>query len=325
MSRDSNDGVAAPMRVMDSLSDAIQHTRQMLFEPFEFERWLMFGVIAFLDVALAGGGLAQTGGRFSFPGGQDSRSTASSSDMQHAMEWIGQHFGTIILVAVPLVLIVLAIHIALLYVGCRGQVMFVRAVALNGGRIGEHWSAVKDAAFSLFAFRLVLLAIGFTSMLVILALAVIVVLAQGGIQSGEALLVTAIPFVLVFLAFVITFGLIHLFLRSFVVPLMWARDLRCVQAWHVFLGIARDNVGPLLLYVIIKIAYGIGFAFVTLLAGCLTCCIGWIPVIHHVLFAPYYVFDRAFSMEMLASTGRGDLTLHPGFGVADAGVSNQTA
>lgn len=312
------------MRVMDSLSDAIQHTRQMLFEPFEFERWLMFGVIAFLDVALAGGGLARTGGNFSFPSSENSRSTTSSSDMEHAMAWIGQHLGTIILIAIPVVLIVLAIHIALLYVGCRGQVMFVRAVALNGGKIGEHWRAVKDAAFSLFAFRLVLLAIGFVTTVVLLVFAVIVVLAQGGIQSGEALFLTAIPFVLVFLLFVIAFGLIHLFLRSFVVPLMWAHDLTCVEAWRVFLGIASANVLPLLGYVLIRIAYGVGFAIVSMLAGCLTCCIGWLPVVHHTLFAPFYVFDRAFSMEMLASTGQDNAALRPHLGLAEVDDTNPT-
>jgi hypothetical protein len=35
----------------------------------------------------------------------------------------------------------------------------------------------------------------------------------------------------------------------------------------------------------------------------MTCCIGFLPYVHHVVFAPYYVFDRAYSLYMLESLG----------------------
>ena len=291
------------MRIGDGLQAAIDRARRMLFEPFNFERWLLFGIIAFLDLFLAGGGLTRAGSNVSWRSQGGNQSSFNGSSVDHMAEWIGQNIGLILLIAVPAILIGLAIHVALLYVGCRGQLMFVRAVSLNGGQIGDHWGAVKRPATSLFFFRLVLMGVQLGIMLVIAAFALIAFAAQGGIRSGEALLFIMLPFAFVFVLVAIAMGLVHLMLRSFVAPLMWAHDLTCLEAWRVFAAIARENLLPLAGFVVVKIAYRICFGIATVLVGCFTCCIGWLPVVHHTLFAPYYVFDRTFSMELLAMTG----------------------
>ena len=47
------------------------------------------------------------------------------------------------------------------------------------------------------------------------------------------------------------------------------------------------------------------FSLVAALAGVLgallTCCLGFLPVIHQTIMAPYYVFERAWTLEILAS------------------------
>ncbi len=291
------------MRVMDAVSASIDRTRTMLFEPFDFERWLTFGVIAFLDVFLAGGGLSRSGARFS---GQGQGGSQSSPNLDGAAEWLGENAVYIVLIAVPIVLIALAIHVGLMYVGCRGQIMFVRSVSMNGGKLGDHWSAVKHPAWSLFLFRLGLLAVWLVFVLVLILFFLIAIGVQGGFRSGEALLYTLIPFGLVVVAGGVVLALIQVLLRAFVVPLMWARDLSCTEAWQVFIPLAKANVGSVIGFILIKIAYSIGFSIATLFVGCLTCCIGLLPVVHHTLFAPFYVFDRAFPMEMLAMSREDD-------------------
>jgi hypothetical protein len=291
------------MQVGEALQTAIERTRTMLFEPFVFERWLLFGVVAFLDVFLAGGGLTHSGANFSGHSGGGSQFPPNTD---RVVEWLSQHAVQIILIAIPLFLIALAIHIALLYVGCRGQVMFVRAVSMNGGQLGDHWSAVKGPAYSLFLFRIVLLGVWLGFVLIIGAFLLIAIGVLSGTQSGGALLLILIPFGVIFLLAVFGLGLVQLMLRSFVVPIMWARDLPCMEAWRVFARIAAGNALPLIGFVALKVAYSIGFGIATMFVGCLTCCVGLLPVVHHTLFAPYYVFDRAFSLELLAMTGEDD-------------------
>lgn len=303
MSRESTGMPGERMQVGKALQSAIDRTRTMLFEPFDFERWLLFGIVAFLDVFLAGGGLTRSGANFS---SQSQGGSQFPPNTDQAVEWLSQHAVQIILIAIPLFLIGLAIHIALMYVGCRGQVMFIRAVSMNGGQLGDHWNAVKRPAFSLFLFRLVLIGVWLAFILIVSAFLLIAIGIQGGIQSGQALLLTLIPFGVVFLIAVFGLGLVQLMLRSFVVPIMWARDLPCMEAWRVFARIAGGNALPLIGFVAVKVVYSIGFGIATMFVGCLTCCIGLLPVVHHTLFAPYYVFDRAFSLELLAMTGQDD-------------------
>jgi hypothetical protein len=63
----------------------------------------------------------------------------------------------------------------------------------------------------------------------------------------------------------------------------------------------REHVGALILFWVV----GAGFAIVAGLAGILgaliTCCLGFLPVIHQTIMAPYYVFERAWTLEILAS------------------------
>jgi len=299
MGFDADGTIAQRMRIGDALQAAIDRARRMLFEPFDIERWLHFGILAFLDVFLAGGGATRFGSNVS----SNSQGGKPAPDLDHLADWIGQNIGPIALIAVPLIFVGLAIHVALLYVGCRGQLMFVRAVAMDGGQIGDHWGAVKRPATSLFFFRLVLLGVFLAIALAISAFALIAFAILGEVPSGEALLFTLVPFALVFFFVALCMGLVHLMLRSFVAPLMWAHGLTCVEAWGVFWPIARKNALPLAGFVVVKIAYSVCFAVATMFVGCLTCCIGLLPVVHHAIFAPFYVFDRAFSMELLAMTG----------------------
>lgn len=296
-------GASGRMRVMDAVQGSIDRTRTMLFEPFDFERWLLFGILAFLDMFLAGGGLTRSSANVS---GQNHGGGSQPPNFDQAVDWLSRYAVQITLIAVPLIVIVLAIHVGLLYLGCRGQLMFVRAVSQNGGKIGDHWSEVKVPAYSLFLFRLALLGIwlAFIAVLAVFLFAAIGI--QGGIHSGEALFFTLVPFGIVVVLCGIALGIVQVMLRSFVVPLMWARALSCLEAWRIFLPVANNNLASLIGFLVIKIAYSIGFGIVSIFAGCLTCCIGLLPVVHHTLFAPYYVFDRVFTMELIAMTGEDD-------------------
>jgi hypothetical protein len=103
----------------------------------------------------------------------------------------------------------------------------------------------------------------------------------------------------------LAFLVIHLLLTTFVMPLMYKDDVLCIEGWRRFRVMSSGNVGPILLLFVIRFAYFIGFGIVAFFVGCLTCCIGFIPYIYHTLFAPFYVFDRAYSLHAIESLGPG--------------------
>jgi len=61
---------AQPMEVMNSVNAAIARTRRMLFQPFNLSKWVVLGVIIFLDVWFGGGRNFGGGGNFNPGGGQ---------------------------------------------------------------------------------------------------------------------------------------------------------------------------------------------------------------------------------------------------------------
>jgi len=216
----------------------------------------------------------------------------------------------VLAIGIPFMLVMVVFTVAVLWLTSRGQMMFIRAVALDDEQLGPNWRETRVPAWSLFRFRLVLAAIGYVLGLFVMVFGYLT--ARGILLSEEPeiwiLLGALVPYIILLVVFGVCFGLISLFLRGFVSPLMFHLNCPCVEAWRVFLNLLSGNVLSLLGYVGIKIAYQIAFGLVAMLVGCVTCCIGMLPVIHHALFAPFYVFDRAFPMYMLGSLGP-DFTL----------------
>jgi hypothetical protein len=112
-----------------------------------------------------------------------------------------------------------------------------------------------------------------------------------------------LPIAAVFAVGVLVLSLIQALLRNFVAPLMYRFDARCLEAWKIFGQACRGNIGRIILFFLIRLAYLIPMFFMMCLGGCLTCCIGFIPVIRESLFAPLYVFDRAYSLCVIGSLG----------------------
>ena len=56
-------------------------------------------------------------------------------------------------------------------------------------------------------------------------------------------------------------------------------------------------------YALLKFVVGIAVGLAVLIASCLTCCIGALPLINQTLFQPIYYAERAWSLKLLAQLG----------------------
>ena len=288
--------------VTGALDRAIQHAKRVLFRPFDMGKWLSFGVIVFLEVLLQGGG----GFNFNLPSNRSSGSGADVGEIVRAgHDWVVAHLAVILMIGIPLLVFAFAFGIVMLWLRSHGQVMLIRAVAENDARIGENWRETRAAAWSLFLFRLVLNLISFTCVVLALAIGVVLVLgiASRGGASAWHFVMGLLPLLGVGLTLALVLTLIQTLLRNFVSPLMVHLDLPCLAAWSKLREIARGNLLRIALFILIRFVYLIAFGIAALLVGCLTCCIGFLPVIHQALFAPFYVFDRAYSLYVLESAG----------------------
>ncbi|HEV8628907.1 MAG TPA: hypothetical protein VGV61_01220, partial [Thermoanaerobaculia bacterium] len=77
----------------------------------------------------------------------------------------------------------------------------------------------------------------------------------------------------------------------------------CGQALRVAWRLIPPHIGTFVAYVALKIAFIFVAAIVAFVAGCFTCCIGFLPVIAQTILQPFLYFERAWSLFLLRQAG----------------------
>lgn len=300
------------MRVTESMGPAWETMKRMLFRPFNIGTWFSFGFIFFLQSCMEGGGggnnlrLPNMGGNGGNGGGGSSGDTGNNlagifHDLLRPTPEIPE-IGVLVLILAAVIVVAIPLVILMLWLGTRGQMMAIRAVATGQPGIGDHWNATRDAGGKLLKFHLAMTGIGTVIFLPIVGGGVL--LAMPMIRDGaaiESILPALIGLGMVALLFMIPLLLVSAMARNFVAPIMLKHGIGAREGWVRFWAVGKNHIGGLFLFYVMRIIVGIGAGIVGIVAGFLTCCLGFLPVLHQTVMAPYYVFERAWTLEVLAS------------------------
>jgi len=113
--------------------------------------------------------------------------------------------------------------------------------------------------------------------------------------------------VLILIGYLIIFGFISLFLKDFVVPIMYKHRVGVIKGWGIYLKLLSSHFFAFIGFGLFKFILGIAVFIGVLLFALMTCCIGLlvliIPYIGAVLILPVSYTFRAFSIEFLAQFG----------------------
>jgi hypothetical protein len=110
--------------------------------------------------------------------------------------------------------------------------------------------------------------------------------------------------VLVLLALAVPLlALAGLALRDFVAPLQLATGLPCGPAARLLESLVVAQPGAFVLYLLLKLLVVVGTGLVVMIFGCLTCCLGFLPVVMQTLFQPLFHFERSLSLMLLRQMG----------------------
>ena len=287
----------------DAVGEALHIARSRLF-PFRLDRWLPLGFVTFLDRCGRSGG-GSPGGSGQVPGTNSGDSGFPDADeaIASAKDWFAENLVVILAVgAIGIVLLVTVIAIVL-WLNSRGVFMYLDNVASGRFDIKRPWREHADRAWSYFGWSFGLAIGGFLGVLLLLAPIGFFVfsLIRHGANAGPILGI--ILLVLLFIVWILALNLFSMLLRDFAAPLQVKLDVRCGQALGVAWGLVRGNLGTFVIYVLLKIVFAILTGITALLAGCFTCCLGFLPVIHHTLLQPLYYFERAWSLCLLRQAG----------------------
>ena len=307
---------SAPPSVMVSPVDAARaayhHTRSQLF-PIRLERWLVLGLLAFLDQcgrAFRGGGGSTGGGDGHGPGGPGGFPPDFDhvgAWLQRASEWLAAH-AAVVALGVVLGLLVFGVLAAfVLWVNARGVFMYADAVATGRAEVGRPWREHAAAASSYFGWSLgITFALVFTFLFAGgLVVATVFAFVAGRLQgTGGWLIVAAMVPVLALLALALPLlALGGLALRDFVAPLQLATGLPCGAAARLLESLVVAQPGAFVLYLLLKLLVVVGTGLVVVIGGCLTCCLGFLPVVMQTVFQPLFFFERAVSLGLLRQMG----------------------
>jgi hypothetical protein len=287
------------------LSNAISRTRKDLFNPFDIRKWFVVGFTAFLA------GLTEFG--VSGPPGYSwrNRSHIGIEDIlyfpQRAWEWLANHPGYAMLVAIALV-VVFAVGAVLTWLSSRGKFMFLDNVVQCRAEVVKPWYEYRSEGNSLFFW---IFLFGFAAVAVSVTFIYYCFLnLQAVYQSGRDLRVLIIPALLAGLGFfVITLAgaFIHLLLRDFVVPIMYRDRVSASAAIQKFLPLLLSEFVYFVGYGLFRLCLVILVGIVVVIAGLATCCVGFIilaiPYIGTVLLLPISYALRSFSVEFIEQFG----------------------
>ena len=288
--------------VIDPIGKAIDRVKAVLFEPFEMGKWFVIGFCAWLAMLGQGGG-GGGGGSFNPGGGH------GGMDPGQVKVWILEHLTLIISIGLGIFVVGLVIGIVFLWLSSRGRFMFLHCVAENKAEVKVPWHKFRDQGNSLFGFRLAVGIIGFTCMalLVGMIIAAIILLSRGSRYTAPGLIAGIVAVILITIPVGIVFAVIRKFTKDFVVPIMYLRSCRCLDAWGEFWRMLTSNKWRFALYILFQIVISMAIGAIVFALGCITCCCAWcimgIPYIGTVLLLPLFVFGRSYSLYYLAQYG----------------------
>ena len=301
MSETPPPAVRPAISAVEAAQQAFEHTRRLLF-PFRFERWLALGFVSFLDQCGRGGGAPQFHVPTS-PSGSDRGSR--SADFAPIMDWVGSHALLIAAVAAVVLAAIVVLTALVLWLSSRGIFMYIDDVATGRDDVARPWREHKDRANSLFAFRFILGLATLLGVLLLVALggALLIGTWKGRI-GGPAAIATALLVLLPLLLLqIVASGLLSVALRDFVAPLQWQLGTSCLEAFKVLVRLVKAHPGTFGIYLLLKIGFSIASAVLVLVAGCLTCCCAFLPVVTQTLLQPLFFFERSWSLCILRQLG----------------------
>ncbi len=285
---------------VDAFTPALEHTRRMLFEPFDIAKWFVLGFVIFLAQLIS----ADSGGW----GGSQIQDKLSRNhyggghqDLQQAAQWVVDHVGLILLLGLAAFILINFIGLIIQYIGARGHFMFLENVIENKAEVAVPWRNAARPAWTLFLWRVAVFILLFWCMVLLMALPGwgIIRVAAAGEFSFPGSLISLLPFAALFIPLAMLIGLADMLVRDFVTPVMVLHRIDLLGALEKSFALWRNHIGDLIVYLLFRLVIYAVAGAVGVAVACLTCCIGALPVIYQTITAPIHVFVRSWTLAIL--------------------------
>lgn len=318
----------SPISVSEPLTKAWNRMVWILFKPFDIGKWFILGFTAWLamlaegcgfnfnfDASMFDTGSGGSGGSGTPPWNHGSwdydgvepvtpEPVSIMDNLDAAMSSLPAWAMILIVAIIPIILI---ISIVLMWIRSRGKFMFIDNIAQNRSEVVWPWGEYAAEGNNLFKIDLILTAL----LLVVLGLIGVLgyvllydfMHTPGATMQGQDI-ATVVTLALLAVGAALLYGFIRWVLTALVVPVMYARRVRVLEAWQMTRAeIIRNNLGNVVLFFLLQIALGFGAALIATIAVCCTCFLAALPYIGTVILLPIFVFMQSFLLYFIDQYG----------------------
>jgi hypothetical protein len=283
------------IEIIKPFGDAFELMKRILFQPFDLEKWCVIGLAVFLTGHAGGSGY---GFNFlsSFANPRATPAERDAIDWPWFEEWKP---WLPVIIAVSAV-VILALIVVFSWLRARANFIFTDCIVRNRGAMVEPWREYRREGNSYFLFSLVLM---FASLMLfgIVALTLFWAGAFDSAQNDEPILLILI--IAIFFAVWIPLSIVIGLTMYFMIPVMYVRRCRAMDAFRIVFQLLMNNPAPFILLCLFGIVLLIALAIASVIVTCLTCCVAAIPYVGTVIMLPAFVWLRAFGLLFLRQFG----------------------
>lgn len=240
-----------PITAVDSITPAVEHTRQQLFMPFRIGQWTKLAFVGLLAGELGSNGCNRSNFHLPAPGGSAPHIPEISSGIDPAL----------VAALVSGVIAALAIGIILMYVGSVMRFVLFDSIVAKQCRIRWSWNRRLGAGWRYFVWKLLYGVIALAAIAGLVGIPVAVAFANGWMRNPQehlpGLILGGIFLAIVMFAIIIASAVILVLTKDFVIPQMALENIDAIEGWRRLWLMMKAEKGSYAGYVAMKIVLGI--------------------------------------------------------------------
>jgi hypothetical protein len=264
-----------PISAADSITLAVEHTKQQLFKPFRIGQWTKLAFVGLLAGELGTNGCNRSTFQVPpHPGSAPDAGWPGSLGIDPALLAALAAFLAVAILAA------LAIGIIMMYVGSVMRFVLFDSIIARECHIRWSWSRRLGAGWRYFMWKLGYILIALVGLGVVVGIPVAVAFTKGWIRQPKehlpALVLGGFFVFLVFFLFGVTTAVILVLTKDFVVPQMALENVDAMEGWRRLWAMMKAETGAYAAYIAIKIGLSI---LAAILIGIATVILGLIIVV----------------------------------------------
>ena len=263
-----------PISAADSITLAIEHTKQQLFKPFRIGQWTKLAFVGLLAGELGTNGCNRSTFQVPSHPGTTPHNWPGSLGIDPTLMAALAAFVTVAIVAA------IAIGLIMMYVSSVMRFVLFDSVVARECHIRWSWSRRLGAGWRYFVWKLGYILISLAGIAFVVGIPVAVAFGKGWFREPKehlgALIFCGLIFFLVFMIFAVATAVILVLTKDFVIPQMALENVDAMEGWRRLWAMMKAEMGAYAAYVAIKVGLSI---LAAILIGIATVILGLIIAI----------------------------------------------